>query len=159
MSFVIALIVSFLTTAAMYHFQMRAIRAATPAPAIATKPPVIAFDWLRDYGPHWEPDCKAFWLDPDTDEQRAAWERKYRPKPIKLIDVQAQQQMYQAHLMQAQLAMQSCQQNTAFPTGLTSYGRMDSGSVFGIYAEARQTANYGVKVNNPQSIARILGIG
>ncbi len=37
------------------------------------------FDWLRDYGPLWEPDCTAFWLDPDTEEQRNAWQRKYRP--------------------------------------------------------------------------------
>ena len=39
----------------------------------------IEFDWLRDYGPLWEPDCTAFWLDPDTEEQRNAWQRKYRP--------------------------------------------------------------------------------
>ncbi len=35
------------------------------------------FDWLRDYGPYWFPGTLAFWLDPETDEEIAAWRAKY----------------------------------------------------------------------------------
>lgn len=50
-------------------------------PVVSLKPleDIIAFDWLRDYGPLWEPDCTAFWLEPDTEAERRAWHRKYRP--------------------------------------------------------------------------------
>lgn len=37
------------------------------------------FDWLRDYGPLWEPGSLAFWLEPTTEAELAAWMAKYRP--------------------------------------------------------------------------------
>lgn len=40
---------------------------------------VERFDWLKDYGPHWEPGALAFWLEPDTADQLASWYAKYRP--------------------------------------------------------------------------------
>lgn len=38
---------------------------------------VYAFDWLKDYGPYWEPGSTAFWLEPETDEQMLSWLAKY----------------------------------------------------------------------------------
>lgn len=41
------------------------------------------FDWLRDYGPLWEPATTAFWLAPDTEAEVESWYRKYRPEEVK----------------------------------------------------------------------------
>ena len=46
------------------------------------KPPVLRiepFDWLKEYGPHWTPETKAFWLDPESPKQVQSWFAKYRP--------------------------------------------------------------------------------
>lgn len=51
-------------------------KAAKPAPKPAPAP---SFDWLRDYGPFWEPGSAAFWLAPETPMQFEQWLRKYRP--------------------------------------------------------------------------------
>ena len=37
------------------------------------------FNWLEDYGPHWEPGSTAFWLEPRRERDLKAWLRKYRP--------------------------------------------------------------------------------
>lgn len=37
------------------------------------------FNWLEDYGPHWEPGSTAFWLEPSRERDLTAWLRKYRP--------------------------------------------------------------------------------
>ena len=51
-------------------------KAVPPAP----KPvPTPSFDWLRDYGPLWEPGSAAFWLAPENPMQFEACLRKYRP--------------------------------------------------------------------------------
>lgn len=42
--------------------------------------PTPQFDWLRDYGPLWEPQSAAFWMAPETPAQFDAWVRKYRPE-------------------------------------------------------------------------------
>lgn len=39
------------------------------------------FDWLRDYGPLWEPGTKAFWLEPETEAERQAWDYRYTIAP------------------------------------------------------------------------------
>ena len=46
--------------------------------SLGVVPDIEQFNWLRDYGPLWEPDCTAFWLDPDTDAERQAWMAKYK---------------------------------------------------------------------------------
>lgn len=38
------------------------------------------FDWLKEYGPHWQPGSLAFWLAPETPEQMVEWLAKYRPE-------------------------------------------------------------------------------
>lgn len=37
------------------------------------------FDWLKEYGKHWEPGTTAFWLDPDCEADLVAWFRCHRP--------------------------------------------------------------------------------
>ena len=37
-----------------------------------------SFNWLRDYGPLWEPESTAFWLAPTTPDELASWCAKYR---------------------------------------------------------------------------------
>ena len=64
----------------------RYLRLLDSAPLNVPAPP--AFDWLREYGPLWEPGSTAFWLAPDTDEQLAAWRAKYEaPRVRDVIDV------------------------------------------------------------------------
>lgn len=46
-------------------------------------PQLREFDWLRDYGPLWEPATTAFWLAPDTEAEVESWYRKYRPEEVK----------------------------------------------------------------------------
>jgi hypothetical protein len=45
------------------------------------------FDWLRDYGRIWKPGDLAFWLEPDTCDQLASWQAKYRPRDFGLVVV------------------------------------------------------------------------
>lgn len=37
------------------------------------------FDWLKEYGPYWEPGSTAFWLEPETPRELANWLVTYRP--------------------------------------------------------------------------------
>lgn len=37
------------------------------------------FDWLKEYGPHWQPNSLAFWLAPDTENELRAWFKRYQP--------------------------------------------------------------------------------
>jgi hypothetical protein len=37
------------------------------------------FNWLDEYGPHWEPGSTAFWLEPRKASDLEAWLAKYRP--------------------------------------------------------------------------------
>lgn len=71
---------------------------AKPAP-IPTAPIEISFDWLRDYGPLWEPDTTAFWLEPSTDAERASWYRRYRPTPTQIAEDNLARQYAQMGLM------------------------------------------------------------
>lgn len=51
-----------------------------PKPVAFISNPVIEhFDWLKHYGPHWQPDSLAFWLEPDTEVQLVSWFAEYRP--------------------------------------------------------------------------------
>lgn len=63
------------------HTYARLRRKQEPQPK-----PMPVFDWLRDYGPHWEPQSTAFWLEPDTADQFAGWLAKYRPGVPGLFD-------------------------------------------------------------------------
>lgn len=38
------------------------------------------FNWLEEYGPHWEPNSTAFWLEPRKVNDLEAWLAKYRPE-------------------------------------------------------------------------------
>lgn len=59
------------------------------------------FDWLKEYGPHWQPGSLAFWMAPETPEDMVSWLMKYRPELMPsshsnglhgfTIDAQAQQ--------------------------------------------------------------------
>lgn len=53
-------------------------QAATFAPPRLTVE-LAPFNWLEDYGPHWEPGSTAFWLEPRRERDLSAWLRKYRP--------------------------------------------------------------------------------
>ncbi len=37
------------------------------------------FNWMEEYGPHWEPGSTAFWLEPRKADDLKAWLGKYRP--------------------------------------------------------------------------------
>lgn len=37
------------------------------------------FNWMEEYGPHWEPGSTAFWLEPRKADELKAWLGKYRP--------------------------------------------------------------------------------
>lgn len=53
-----------------------------PPPAPYTGPPIVLFDWHRDYGPLWEPGSTAFWLEPEAkDIKPGVW-----PMPMVKLD-------------------------------------------------------------------------
>lgn len=54
-------------------------------PLVLTVPKLPEFDWLKDYGPMWEPASTAFWLAPETELEILEWYRKYRPKEFDII--------------------------------------------------------------------------
>lgn len=75
---------------------------------------VVPFDWLREYGPYWEPGTKAFWLDPDTDAELAAWMAKYRaPRQKDYLQLPPLRQTYRQvpHPLQNAAAYQNQLQN------------------------------------------------
>lgn len=50
-----------------------------PPATYTSNPAIERFDWLKHYGPLWEPGSLAFWLEPDTNDQLAGWYITYRP--------------------------------------------------------------------------------
>lgn len=95
-------------------------------------PTAPAFDWLRDYGPLWEPGTTAFWLDPETMDERNAWEYKYRVEPV-LKAQRAQPHVSNpyanvynqlAALQQSQLYQHNQIQQQGLQTGLLGLGNL-----------------------------------
>jgi len=62
------------------------------------------FDWLKEYGPHWEPGSLAFWLAPGSAEDMVAWLMKYRPEtlPVATAPSRDTAAAYQQHLIASQ---------------------------------------------------------
>lgn len=106
----------------------------------------FGFDWLKEYGPHWTPDTKAFWLDPERPDQVRAWFAKYRPDftgtvecagmsvaierpPVQqnLYFLYQQQQFNSAHMSHLQLA---ALQNHR-PGAYMQYSQSIFGNMFG----------------------------
>jgi hypothetical protein len=53
--------------------------------SLSVRDTIADFDWLRDYGRIWQPGSTAFWLEPDTCDQLASWQAKYRPRDYGLV--------------------------------------------------------------------------
>ena len=45
-----------------------------------------SFDWMAEYGGHWEPGSTAFWLEPDTPQELADWMATYRPDVTGIVE-------------------------------------------------------------------------
>lgn len=100
--------------------------AAFVPPRITVELP--AFNWLDDYGPHWEPGSTAFWLEPRKEADLIAWLRKYRPKFVGEFEAAgltvtvaplpahpfANYNPRSLHRLQAQMALQQAQSQSLF---------------------------------------------
>ena len=49
-------------------------------------PKAFEYNWLRDSGYLWQPGSTAFWLEPETCDELAAWQNRYRPTEYGIVE-------------------------------------------------------------------------